>query len=296
MDTLINKDGSKSNKQKITSWKPSILLFLAIMLFIAALYLNNLTITPILYFKHWDNLMNVKGVLAPLIVLLGGVLCLFKIKSKDKTLRFYYLTICIFLIAMSPVVYKVVWELLTKDDLQTVGINSDTVIFNDGEVGVITAFKLDWLLFHHKGALTKAKMSGPGGNTTSAYYIKYRLQNAGITETIAYGDECNSSCTILWTAGVKRYIEDELYLGFHSSCSFIGCERKAYLYDGFLIPNIVNIINSPNSEHACPIGSNEIKTLEGEASPEKDDLIKRINAVCLNKGLLWRDFQSFTGY
>lgn len=194
----------------------------------------------------------------------------------------------------------IVKETAGPSKIQTVDIQYDHIIFNPGKVHHITPLSLEWQLFWHGklSSLSKAAVTGPGGATNAAYYMKYKLQKIGIQETIAYGDRCDSACTILWTAGEKHSFQDPIYLGFHQTCGDDKekCKTLPHLYDGFLTRDLIEIIASPNGYHACPLGIHETTTLEGVNSIERQQLLEKIIHLCKDKGLSEEEFADFRGY
>ncbi|HIF9241235.1 TPA: hypothetical protein ACX6RC_003820 [Photobacterium damselae] len=276
-----------------------VVLPVAVVLVLFTLCLTWISVAPRVYYENWLSLFSVSDSLVRITISGFGVFCLgyglkqhFCEKYRYNAFQFYCLASFICSIAVVPTA----GELLLKDNFQKVKIEGDTVFFNGGEVELPTVLQLEWLLFNYEGDLSKAKVSGPGGDTTSAYYIKYLLQNAGVKETIAYGSQCNSSCTIIWTLGEQRTIENGMNLGFHSTCSWGMCDTKEYLYEGFLTPELVRILTSPDGDHGCPIGANEVATLEGRDAVTKETLIPRIRRTCYKKGLNWSEFKKFQGY
>ncbi|HIF5941962.1 TPA: hypothetical protein ACX3GK_000582 [Vibrio parahaemolyticus] len=194
----------------------------------------------------------------------------------------------------------IIKETVGPHKIQTVEIQNDHIIFNHGKVHHITPLSLEWKLFWHGkvSLLSKAAVTGPGGSTNAAYYMKYKLQKLGIQETIAYGDRCDSACTILWTVGEKHSFQDPIYLGFHQTCGDDKekCKTLAHLYDGFLTRDLIEIIASPNGYHACPLGVHETTTLEGVNSIERQQLLEKIIHLCKDKGLSEEEFADFRGY
>ncbi|CAK6714624.1 hypothetical protein HORM4_490030 [Vibrio harveyi] len=294
-----NREINLTRKQTCCAKKAKVVLPVAVVLVLLTLCLTWISVAPLVYFKYWLGLLNVSGSLTIMTIAGFGVFCLgyaikqhFYNKHKYAAFLFYSLASLICSIAIIPTA----GELLLKDNFQRVKIEGDTVFFNGGEVELPTALHLKWLLYKHEGKLTKAKISGPGGDTTSAYYIKYLLHSEGVKETTAYGNLCNSSCTIIWTLGEKRTIDNGIHLGFHSTCSWGMCDTKEYLYDGFLTPDLINVLASPDNDHGCPIGESEIATLEGSDVVTKEALIPRIESVCYKRGLNWDEFKNFSGY
>jgi hypothetical protein len=216
-----------------------------------------------------------------------GLGCLFfligwYLKSKKNNIAFVLLAI-----SATPSIMMLfpVFKGLIFESSQTVTAHNEQLVFDNGQTNIITVMMLDFVLLRND-TFVSAKITGHGGDTASAFRIKELLRNEGIKRTIAYGKECNSACTIIWTAGKERIISDMDYLGFHRSCYVSKeCEIKAYLYDGFLTEELINIIASPNGEHICPIGNNEVSILEkhGESQTKKD-LINKLRIDCLNKG------------
>ncbi len=294
-----NRERILTRKQACRAEKAGVVLFVAIVLLLLALCLTWISVAPRVYFENWLSLFSLSGSLVQVTISACGVFCLgyglkkhFCDKYRYGAFLFYWAALLICSVAVVPAAC----ELLSKGNFQKVKVEGDTVFFNGGEVELPTALHLKWLLLNHEGGLTKAKVSGPGGDTTNAYYIKYLLRSAGVKETIAYGNQCNSSCTIIWTLGEKRTIENGMHLGFHSTCSWIGCYPKEYLYEGFLTSDLMRILASPDGDHACPIGANEVAILEGSDAVTKDALIPRIRHTCYKKGLNWSEFKNFSGY
>jgi len=231
-------------------------------------------------------------------IFIALLICLyiwFRADSDNNKLNvlMFFITLMFTSISAGPSIYK----LLRADISQNPIINKNTIVFDNGETSLSTAIKLDILLFSNKEKLITAKMSGPGGDTLSANYIKYRLQKAGIIETVAYGDECNSSCTILWTAGKVRRIQDDLNLGFHRTCDLLDyCSINAHLYYGFLNPELINILANPGSDHVCPLNNTDVTILEGKKGNEKQCLIEEVKKICLVNGISSTLIKDFPGY
>lgn len=200
-----------------------------------------------------------------------------------------YLSAAMFIIMVSLDTFK-------RSDPQTVTITEGRLVFSEGEVSYITPLLLDWYLLKKDTEVTKAEVSGPGGSTIAAYYMRYRLQSSGISETVAYGEKCASSCTILWTGGANRTIQSPIYLAFHQTCGMFSCQPFPHLYDGFLTEELMEVIASPGPEHACPIGAKEVAILEGEELDDKKSLTRKVVHVCRNRGLSLKNFNRFPGY
>lgn len=294
-----NRERNLTRKQACCAEKTEVVLFVAVVLLLLTLCLTWISVAPRVYFENWLSLFSLSGSLVLVTISGFGVFCLgYGLKQHfcDKYRYSAFLFYCAALLICSIAVVPAAGELLSKDNFQKVKVEGDTVFFNGGEVELPTAIHLKWLLLNHEGELTKAKVSGPGGDTTSAYYIKYLLRNAGVKETIAYDNQCNSSCTIIWTLGEKRIVENGMNLGFHSTCSWDGCYPKEYLYEGFLTSDLIRILASPDGDHGCPIGANEVAILEGSDAVTKDALIRQIRHTCYKKGLNWSEFKNFAGY
>ncbi len=271
-----------------------IMLLLSIGILLVTTYIAYTKVTAALYIKEWDGV--------PTFIFLFTLHALFTwlglhnqfwIKNKKLACCCYAFNVFMsFILAMS-FTYE-----LSGTAMQKVEIKDSYIVFDDGVVGFTTAMQLDYLLLTSDESLTRAEMSGPGGNTNAALYMKYRLLSHGVTDTTAYGNECASSCTILWSVGERRHVRDSLYLAFHSTCSLgRNCDAKPYLYDGFLTRDQMSVIAAPDGEHACPIGANEIEILEGAKSPEKDELWLKIINFCYEKGgETLEEFPDFAGY
>ena len=295
--TITDKSTAKENKvvKQILRVTAFFMLFLSSVLFLVAVYLAYTKVTTALYFKQWDGVLTFLLLLPVYIVFTAlGVNNQFwkkdnKVASCSYGFSVFFLS---FILAMS-FNYE-----LSGTRIQKVEIRDNHIVFDGGAVAFTTAMQLDYLLLFSNENLTRAAMSGPGGNTNAALYMKYRLLSHGVMETTAYGRLCASSCTILWSAGEKRHITDDLYLGFHSTCSLgSNCDIKPYLYEGFLTRAQMNVIAAPDGDHACPIGANEIEILEGAESPEKDELWLKIVHFCdENGGETLEKFPNFVGY
>ncbi len=219
----------------------------------------------------------------------GGIV--YRNGGKNEVIYFF---IAFFLWGVA--VFPVAINAYIKENRQGVSIENKHIVFNSGLTAITTAIKLDILLFMNS-KLSTAEVTGHGGDTASAYYIKRRLRQSEISEVIAYGSECNSACTIIWTAVEKRKIRENLYLGFHRSCSIINtCDIRPYLYDGFLSEDLIKVIASPDGEHVCPLGAYEVNLLGQAENPKRTDLMGRIEKVCLNKGKKPSELKTFKGY
>ncbi|EGQ8029187.1 hypothetical protein QPB21_001817 [Vibrio alginolyticus] len=272
----------------------SIMLLLSIGILIVATYLAYTKVAAALYIKEWDGVPTF-CFLAALYALFTWLGLYYQFWIKNNKVAFCSYTFNVFMSFMLAMSFN---HELSGTHMQKVEIRDSYIVFDAGVVGFTTAMQLDYLLLTSGEHFTRAAMSGPGGNTNAALYMKYRLLSHGVTETIAYGSKCASSCTIIWSAGESRHIRDNLYLAFHSTCSLgSNCDAKPYLYDGFLTRDQMSVIAAPDAEHACPIGSNEIEVLEGAESPEKDELWLKITNFCDDKGgETLEKFSDFTGY
>jgi len=224
------------------------------------------------------------------------VLCLGLVKIfKSQTSGAWILFSCSIFIFSIPCI-QAVFINLSFNNNQSVEYKDNTIIFSeDGNTSIYTAVQMKWLLWNHKGEIEQVKVTGPGGNTTAANYIKSKLKEAGIKNTIAYGNQCNSSCTVIWTAGKNRTIVNNLRLGFHKSCIDDYCDRKNYLYEGFLNEYLLNIIINPEFDNVCPLNKKDISILEGNDTNEKTSLVNDIRDTC-KKGIPSKKVKGFKGY
>ncbi len=293
---IIEKSNKKENK--IVKFVPCVIAFIMLLMsigiFVVAAYLAYAKTSAAIYFEEYDGLLTFifSFMLYALFTWLG-LHNQFSIKNNKMACYCYAFNVFMSFIPAMSFTYE-----LSGKDMQKVEIKDSYIEFDDGVVGFTTAMQLDYLLFNSDEKITPAKMSGPGGNTNAALYMKYRLLSHGVTDTTASGNECASSCTILWSAGERRHVRENLYLAFHSTCSRgSNCDAKPYLYDGFLTRDQMSVIAAPDGKHACPIGAKEIEILEGSESTGKDELWSKIVHFCSeNGGETLENFPNFVGY
>lgn len=60
-------------------------------------------------------------------------------------------------------------------------------------------------------------LSGPGGAVSDALQIGAAIQMRGFTTMVLPGAECASACGIIWLSGVRRYMSDDSFIGFHAA-------------------------------------------------------------------------------
>ncbi|MCQ1061109.1 hypothetical protein LRP52_44550 [Photobacterium sp. ZSDE20] len=256
-------------------------------------YVMFVILLPQLHYGFKDDAHSLIALPAAIFVV---VLCCYQIiKGRDNL----FVTgmsgmMCIGVLTMFNVI--TLWGFSDSEKYQSVRVEGDTIIFEPGSLEFSTAIELDYILLTNSD-LNKAMVTGPGGRTDSAYYMKYRLEKNGIKQVHAYGDTCFSACTVLWTAGEQRTIDDGLFLGFHKSTSGDKVSRvNAHLYKNFLNDELINIIASPDQDYGCPLDEDYISILEGEDSPQKSNLIQQLKDVCSNNKVTFDDLQNFDGY
>lgn len=201
----------------------------------------------------------------------------------------------VIIIASAILVVASHWHALGEGNRsQLASTTGSTLTFDNGYVTLTTVVSMEYQLATQ--TIDEVRVTGPGGNTTSAAYIKWRLQDKGLTTT-AYGQYCYSACTIIWTAGENKVVEPKTLLGFHRSCLTENlCEVNAYLYDGFLTPSLIKTIANPGNDAACPLFDRDVEILSRPTHTAYSALVKEVQTVCKD-GVKWKsDFLQFGGY
>lgn len=60
-------------------------------------------------------------------------------------------------------------------------------------------------------------LSGPGGSISEALQIGAEIQIRGFTTMVLPDTECASACGVIWLSGVRRYLSEASFIGFHAA-------------------------------------------------------------------------------
>jgi len=58
--------------------------------------------------------------------------------------------------------------------------------------------------------------TGPGGSVAAAIAIGTEIRNRGWSTLVPRGVNCASACSMIWLAGVQRYLAANAQIGFHA--------------------------------------------------------------------------------